>query len=173
MLIFGFAVITVLRFVLTLFVLLKRKIHNAELISVPIAFACYYIGFALFAQTRAAGFGMLDIIAIAVFALGCVLNTGSEMQRYRWKKNPENKGHLYTEGLFKHSMHINFLGDILWVSAFAIATQNLWALSVPLVLIGFFVFDAIPNLDAYLSKRYSDEFPAYAAKTKKLLPWVY
>jgi protein-S-isoprenylcysteine O-methyltransferase Ste14 len=36
-----------------------------------------------------------------------------------------------------------------------------------------FVFFIIPRLDKYLAEKYKDDFKEYAAKTKKLIPWIY
>jgi hypothetical protein len=35
----------------------------------------------------------------------------SELQRYRWKRQPQNAGRLYTGGLFAYARHINYFGD--------------------------------------------------------------
>jgi protein-S-isoprenylcysteine O-methyltransferase Ste14 len=35
------------------------------------------------------------------------------------------------------------------------------------------VFLNVPALDRYLAERYGEEFQAYAARTKKLIPFVY
>ncbi|MCG2459381.1 DUF1295 domain-containing protein [Flavobacteriaceae bacterium F89] len=32
----------------------------------------------------------------------------------KWKKNPEYKRKIYTDGFFKFSRHLNYFGDILW-----------------------------------------------------------
>ena len=39
-----------------------------------------------------------DVLVLA----GSALNTVSELQRHRWKRRPENAGHLYTGGLFRY-----------------------------------------------------------------------
>ena len=95
------------------------------------------------------------------------------MQRKWWKQNPKNKGHAYTEGLFTHSMHINFFGDMVLFSAWALFTYNFWTLALPLMMTLMFIFFHIPTLDEYLRERYGEEFLAYEKRTKKLIPFVY
>ncbi|HSH67141.1 MAG TPA: DUF1295 domain-containing protein [Bacteroidia bacterium] len=97
----------------------------------------------------------------------------SELQRHYWKKKPENKGKLFTSGLFRYSMHINYFGDVLWVSAYAIITLNPYAILVPAFLFSFFAFYNVPALDKYLAERYAGQFDEYKKKTKKLVPFVW
>lgn len=153
--------------------LLKRKIPWEESFSVPMAFALYYIGFSLLVFPREISIDWIDYLAIFIFIVGSVVNTMSELQRNFWKKHPENKGKLYTIGLFKYSMHINYFGDILWVSAYAIITRNYYSITIPILLFCLFVFWNIPALDKYLAERYKGQFEEYKNKTKKLIPFIY
>ncbi|MGR5960169.1 DUF1295 domain-containing protein [Bacillus cereus] len=41
-----------------------------------------------------------------------MLNTVSELLRKSFKDNPVNQGKLYTGGLFKYAIHINYLGGL-------------------------------------------------------------
>ena len=153
--------------------LLKRKIPWEESISVPMAFALYFIGFPLLVFNREIPINWVDYLAIFIFALGSFLNTASELSRHNWKKRPENKGKLYTIGLFKYSMHINYFGDILWVSAYALVTFNVYSIAIPVLLFCLFAFWNIPVLDKYLAGRYKEQFAKYAKETKKLIPFIY
>ena len=170
---FGFNLITFFRFSYMMTFLLKRKIPWGEGLSVLFAFAIYYIGFSLFSISITKPIGWLEYFAIVLFIVGCVLNSGGEILRNNWKTKPENKGKLYTGGFFKYSSHINYFGDILWVTAYAIITGNIWALSIPLMLFCFFAFYNAPMLDNYLKEKYGKEFENYEAKTKMLIPFIY
>lgn len=173
LILFIFNIIVFLRIKITLFYLIKRNIPWEEAFSIPFAFAMYYIGFALFGYKNQNNIGLIDIIAIMTFIIGSYLNTGSEIARDRWKKNPENKGKLYTTGLFKYSMHINYFGDILWVTGYAILTRNWYSISILIILFCFFAFYNIPKLDRYLSSKYREQFDEYNKKTKKFIPFIY
>jgi len=169
---FAFNLVVYARFLLTIFVFLKRKIPWEETLSVPMAFAVYLLGFPLMARSAAYPFGVLEITGVVLFLVGSFLNTFSEHQRRRWKAHPENKGKIYTGGLFSISMHVNYFGDFLWVTGYACVTHNPWAFIVPAVLFVFFYFFNIPKLDAYLKEHYGAQFAEYAQRTKRFVPFV-
>ncbi|MGE9292202.1 MAG: DUF1295 domain-containing protein, partial [Puniceicoccales bacterium] len=118
-------------------------------------------------------FGPLDTAALTLFIVGSLLNTGSEFQRKRWKSNPANHGHCYTEGLFRHAMHINYFGDVVLFTGLALLTRNAWTLLVPAGMLWGFATYHIPTLDTYLEQRYGEEFRTYRKKTKRLIPFVW
>lgn len=167
-----FSTIILLRMAFMMFYLMKRTIPWSETLSVPGAFTIYYVGFALLVLPNGAALGAWDWFAIALFILGCYLNTASEYQRHIFKLNPANKGKLYMQGLFKHSMHINYFGDIVWVTAYAIIAGSFWGVGIIIMLTSFFAYTNIPLLDKYLENRYP-EFTDYEAKTKKLIPYIW
>ena len=171
--IFIFNGVVYLRMWITLVYLLKRKIPLEEMISVPLAFSLYYIGFSFLVYETQLPLDSVDGLGILLFIVGSALNTGSELQRNQWKKDPAHKGKLYTQGLFRYSIHINYFGDLLWVSSYAIITRNWYAIAIPLFLFCFFVFFNIPQLDNYLQKKYGQAFENYWKKTKKFIPFVY
>ncbi len=108
-----------------------------------------------------------------IFPTLSVLNTGGEILRNQWKKNPDNKGKMYTGGFFKYSRHINYFGDLLWVTAYADITRNWYAVSIPVLLFCFFAFYNAPKLDKHLRDKYGKDYDDYASKTKMLIPFIY
>lgn len=172
-LIYLFHLIIFVRMSFMMLVLLKRKIPWEESISVPLAFALYYLGFSLLVLPTAKPLAAIDLLAIVLFVTGCTLNTGGELQRHIWKQDPQNKGRLYTQGFFKYAMHINYFGDLLWVIAYAMLCRNAYAFLIPLFLFCFFAFFNIPKLDAYLKEKYGQAFVKYAKSTKKFIPFIY
>ena len=114
----------------------------------------------------------LAIGCVCFYLLGSYLNSGSELQRKLWKSHPENKGKCYTEGLFSLARNINYFGDVVLFSAWALASGRWWNAWAPLFMFLSFVFHHIPEKEAYLEKRYEAEWPAYSAGTK-LIPFVY
>jgi steroid 5-alpha reductase family enzyme len=172
-LIFVFNVITFFRIAYTMVFLLKRKIPWEESISVSFAFVLYYVGFSLFVLPSPESLNIIDYFAVALFLFGCILNSGGEILRERWKRKPENQGKIYTQGFFKYSRHINYFGDLLWITAYALLTRNWYASSVPILLFLFFAFYNAPKLDNYLREKYKQGYDNYAAKTKMLIPFIY
>ena len=161
------------RLFISAFVFLKRKMGWGETILVS-----SLMSFALFSFARVGGnshlpLNILDYFGLILFLGGSWINTYSEHTRHIWKKNDINKGKLYTSGLFKHSMHINYFGDIVLFSGLALITQSFSLFIIPLIMALNFVFFIIPKLDKYLEKKYGEEFKEYALQTKKFIPMVY
>jgi protein-S-isoprenylcysteine O-methyltransferase Ste14 len=165
------------RQMVTLFVLLKRRLGYGEAVGLSAFLALIEIGFVLLGggllRGEAVPLGWLDGVAVVLILAGSWLNTGSEWQRHVWKRDPANAGHCYTGGLFARSMHINYFGDTVMFTGWALLTASAWALILPVFMALSFVFFHIPGLDAYLAGRYGDEFRAYAARTKKFVPFLY
>ena len=172
-LLFTCALVYFLRVLLTTFYLLKRKMGWGECVLIGVWVGAIHILFAWLGGTNPHGLGVVAAIAAILYILGSFLNTASELQRKWWKDRPENKGRLYTQGLFRYSQHINYFGDELLFTGYSMLTGSVWALLVPLLMIVGFVFFNIPELDKHLAKRYGTEFEAYAKGTRKFLPFVY
>ena len=169
----SFGVFMYLRMNLTGLYLLKRKIPIDEFFGVTIAFAAYQIGFVLLGAWQPESLNILDVFGVLLFIIGSYFNTYSEIQRNRFKNDPNNKGKLYTQGLFKYAKHINYFGDVCWVTGWAIITHNLWAGIVPVMLTLGFIFFGIPELSSYLEKKYGDDYQEWSKNTKKLIPFIY
>ncbi|WP_299924552.1 DUF1295 domain-containing protein [uncultured Pelagimonas sp.] len=165
------------RHLITLFILLKRNVAWSEVLGLSAFMAVFEIGFTLLGGGAFSGqlipFGGLDIIAVTLILVGSWLNTWSELQRWKWKKHSSSKGRAYTLGLFSHSMHINYFGDTVMFSGWAMLTHSLVAFVIPLVMTVGFVFYHIPALDTYLLQRYGAEFKTYSEKTAKFIPYLY
>jgi len=171
-LLFVFNLVTFARFLVTLGVTLKRQVGWEEAISVGVAFGLYYLGFALLGRGSGAPLSFIDLVAILIFLGGGSLNTFSELARKGWKSRSENAGKLYVHGAFSLCRHPNYLGDLLWVGAYALVTRNPWSSLVPAFLFVFFYFYNAPLLDKHLAAKYGDEYAAWAARVKSIIPFV-
>ena len=162
-----------LRLLFTVFVFLKRKMGWVETIIISILMSLALFSFAKVGGSSHLPLNASDYIGILLFLGGSWINSYSEYTRHIWKKKDINKGKLYTDGLFKYSMHINYFGDIVLFSGLALITQSISLFVIPLIMALNFVFFIIPSLDKYLAKKYGEEFKEYAGKTKKFIPMVY
>ncbi|GAA6180936.1 DUF1295 domain-containing protein [Shimia sp. NS0008-38b] len=171
------AMIYFFRHLITLFILLKRRVELFEALGLTGFIAVFEIGFLLlgagFLSGEEKAFGPLDGVGFLLLVTGSYLNSGSEFQRMVWKRRAESKGKCFTGGLFAYSVHINYFGDVLLFTGWAILTSSVFAFAVPLFMAVSFVFFHIPSLDAYLAQRYGEDFKRYAAKTAKLVPFLY
>lgn len=162
-----------IRLMTTLFVFYQRKMYWIEaiiimnLMPVIIPYVAYLGG------NNMQQMGFIEIVGITLFILGSCLNTGSEYLRHDWKKKKENKGHLYTGGLFKYAIHINYFGDITLFTGITFIANKLILLIIPGSMALIFVLILIPLKENYLKGKYGDEFHIYKAKTKRLVPFVY
>ena len=99
------------RFSIGLFVFMQRKISWFEGGLVTVLFFLMFYTFGISAGSNPEPIGPIDITGIAMFLIGSYINMLADYQRFSWKKQTKNKGRLYTSGLFKYSMHINYFGD--------------------------------------------------------------
>jgi protein-S-isoprenylcysteine O-methyltransferase Ste14 len=168
------SIIYLLRLFFTMFVFLKRKVPwLEEAIPISILIALVLFAFAYVGGKNDKSINIIDIIGIFLYLCGSFLNTYSEYERNTWKKKPENKGLLYTGGLFKYSMHINYFGDVILFTGFAMITQTIYMFLIPFFMTLNFIFFLIPALDAYLKKKYGREFIEYSKRSKKFIPFIY
>lgn len=168
-----FAIFYLLRLLGTLFVFLKRRMSWPEAILISTVMSIIIIVLFNYERRQSNSIDALDIIAIVLYLFGSYLNTFSEYQRYVWKRKPQNLGHLYTEGLFRFSMHMNYFGDVVLFTGFALVTHNFVLLLIPLLMMLNFAVVLIPSLDEYLEDKYCTEFQEYAKRTKKFIPFIY
>ena len=166
-------IIYFVRLQVTVWVFQKRKWTWLETITISVLMSFVLYAFASVGGNNKQVVGAVEIIGILLYLSGSYINTHSEYYRHVWKLKEENKGRLYTEGLFSLAMHINYFGDIVLFTGLAMITHSLSMLVIPLVMALNFVFFIIPSLDRYLEKKYKDEFKDYSKKTKKLIPMIY
>lgn len=101
-----------IRILFTEFIFLKRGVSWTEVLSIAPWIFCIYILLSISGGTNSAAFGAASFTGLSLFVLGSWTNSYAEYQRHRWKRCRENRGHLYTEGLFRFSRHPNYLGDL-------------------------------------------------------------
>jgi protein-S-isoprenylcysteine O-methyltransferase Ste14 len=162
-----------LRWGLTNFYLLKREMPWKEIIIVCIELSLIHISYAVLGGQVTRPVGIIEFIGVGLYLIGSYFNTGSELMRAQWKKDPKNKGKIYDQGLFKYSMHINYFGDAIWSTGMALISGSLWIFLVPIYMSSGFVFLHIPRLDKHLKERYGQQYEEYSEKTKKFIPFIY
>ena len=172
-LLFGAALVYFLRVCITGFYLLKRKMGWGEAVLIAVWVAVIDMLFAILGGANPRAIGVVTAAGVVLYVVGSYLNTGSELQRKEWKERPENAGHLFTRGLFRRAMHINYFGDELLFTGYALLTGRAWALLVPLLMLAGFLFFNIPELDRHLQAHYGAEFEAYAHRTRRFIPFLY
>ena len=166
-------IIYFVRLQVTVWVFQKRKWTWLETITITVLMSFVLYAFAKVGGNNKQVVGIVEVIGILLYLSGSYINTHSEYYRHIWKLEEKNRGRLYTERLFRYAMHINYFGDIVLFTGFAMITHRFSMLVIPSIMTLNFVFIIIPSLDRYLEKKYGAEFRDYAQKTKKLIPWIY
>lgn len=156
-----------------MFVFLERKISWFEGGLVSFLFFIMFTLFGVAAGSRPEPIGLLDIVGIILFLAGSSINTLADYQRFAWKRKSENKGRLYTRGLFKYSMHINYFGDGICYVGLALIALKLVCILISIGIILNFIALQIPLLDEHLSRKYGNDFREYSEQTKKFIPFTY
>lgn len=157
----------------TLFAFVQRRVPWWEAVWGGSIIGCVLFFFLLGGLRAPQPLGLVDAGGVLLYVAGSCLATASEFARHRWKARPENRGHLYTEGLCRLSRHINYLGNLLLFAGLAVLTRQPWTGMVPLGMGLSFIFMIIPAHDAYLASHYGAEFDRHASRTRKLVPLVY
>jgi protein-S-isoprenylcysteine O-methyltransferase Ste14 len=172
-LLFGAALIYFLRVLVTTFFTLTRKMGWGEAVIIAVWVLVIDLLFAALGGVNPRSIGLVTALGVVLYVIGSCLNTGSELQRKWWKERPENAGRLFTGGLFRFAVHINYFGDELLFTGYALITGRAWAILVPLVMLAGFVFFNIPELDRHLRSHYGAEFNAYARRMRRFVPFIY
>lgn len=114
--------------------------------------------------------GSADVV---LFLVGSWMNSHAECARHVWKQQIQNRGMLYTQGLFQYCRHPNYLGDLAAFSGLCLISGK-WPTAVILILmLAGFVFVNIPVLDSHLHDHYGTAFDDYARRTSRFVPLLY
>lgn len=168
----GFCIYYV-RLLLVVFRFLRRGVSWSEVSIITSWLFILCAALAILGGRNVRPIGIAEITGIVLYAVGSWLHTYSEFRRDVWKRRPENRGRLYTKGLFRYAIHINYFGDLVLFTGLGLLTGSPFALLVPALMLAGFVFINIPVLDSHLHDKYGAAFDEYAARTHKLIPFVY
>jgi len=114
------------------------------------------------------------LAGILVFALGFVFEVTGDKQLSDFLHNPDSKGKLMTQGLWRYTRHPNYFGEAtLWWGIFMIALSNgvsILAIISPITITLLLLFvSGVPMLEKAMKDR--PGYAAYAAKTSVFIPW--
>jgi protein-S-isoprenylcysteine O-methyltransferase Ste14 len=161
------------RLLFTEFVFLKRGVGWNEVLTVAPWLLMIVVLLAIAGGTNGNPVGGAAGAGCVLFVLGSWMNSYAEYTRDTWKQRAENRGQLYTSGLFRFSRHPNYLGDLVSFSGLCMVSGAWVTVIIPVLMLAGFLFVNIPVLDAHLRDHYGDAFDEYAQRTRKLIPFVY
>jgi steroid 5-alpha reductase family enzyme len=125
------------------------------------------------AQIQGPGLNILDYLALAVWLVGFVFETGGDLQLARFKANPANRGKLLTSGFWRYSRHPNYFGDAACWWAYgllSVAAGSYLAALGALVMTGLIIrVSGVVLLERSLSKS-KPGYEEYARRTSSFIP---
>ena len=111
----------------SLYIVFGLQAVLAWIISVPL----------LVALTSGSEIGIIEIAATALWITGFLIEAIADLQLYRFKSRPENRGKVLDSGLWAYSRHPNYFGEFLiWWSyfLFALSAGGWWTVFSPLLM---------------------------------------
>ncbi|MEU8244040.1 DUF1295 domain-containing protein [Actinoplanes missouriensis] len=115
------------------------------------------------------GFGVLDVVAVAVTVTAVTLEATADRQLHRFAADPAHRGQIMASGLWRYSRHPNYLGEILfwwgmWLFGLAADPGWWWTVVGPVGMVLLFTVVSIPMMD----QRSLDRRPAYAEHMRRV-----
>ena len=122
-----------------------------------------------------APFGGFDLLGAAVTLTGIGFELISDNQRYRWAKDPANRGKVFTGGLWGWSRHPNYFGEVafwtgLCILGLAADISYGWTAIGCVAMWAMFHFISLPMME----KRQIERKPGWAMATRgvaRFFPW--
>ncbi len=169
----GMLTIYFVRLLFTQFMFLTRVVRWTEACMIGLWVLCIYLLLSIECGTNPAPFSLAGATGVFLFAIGSWVNSYAEYARHVWKRRAENRGRLYTLGLFRYARHPNYLGDLISFSGLCLVSGRWMTVIIPSIMLCGFVFVNIPMLDSHLHDHYGAQFDEYAVRTSKLIPFLY
>jgi len=118
--------------------------------------------------------GGLDVLGFALWATGWLFESVGDWQLARFKAQPENRGRVLQQGLWRYTRHPNYFGDFLvWWGFFLLAAGAgaWWTVISPLVMSLLLVrVSGVALLEKSISQR-RPEYADYIRRTSAFIPW--
>jgi steroid 5-alpha reductase family enzyme len=124
--------------------------------------------------TPSSRLGLLDVAAVAVFAVGLFFEVVGDVQLARFKADASSRGRALTTGLWRYTRHPNYFGDACawWgLGLLGVAAGAWWTMAGPALLT--FLLLRVSGV-ALLERDLAERRPAwrdYAARTSAFFPW--
>jgi steroid 5-alpha reductase family enzyme len=148
------------------------NLFGIQLMPTLIVYACLLPGF--YYILRGGGINALTILGLLLILCGAILETVADRQMPVFRKQRANRSCLLRNGLWRHSRHPNYLGEIIvWWGVYLVmlSTQpDLWYLALgALANTCLFLFISIPLSEKHLAT-YKAGYDNYFKETRMLLP---
>lgn len=117
-----------------------------------------------------------DAVGLVIWGIAFIGETVADRQLSRFRENPNNRGAVCREGLWRYSRHPNYFFEwIHWWAyvAFAIGAEHGWLTVFAPVAMLYFLFrvTGIPPTEAQCLISRGDAYRAYQRTTSPFFPW--
>lgn len=115
--------------------------------------------------------------AVGLFAAFLGMETVADVQKSRYRSNPDNDGHWVDEGLWRYARHPNYGAEMgVWwaVYAMAVTKATAWTAIAPIgVTLLLLKGSGVPVLEKLHDKKYGQQaaYQRYKQNTNLLFPW--
>ena len=121
-------------------------------------------------------FSKLEFTSMVIWLIAFLGERVADRQLWQFKMQPQNKGKIYQDGLWKYSRHPNYFFEwLVWIAFF------LFALDAPLGLTGiisplcmwYFLVNVSCGKEAEMHslETKGEQYREYAEKTNQFFPW--
>ena len=107
-------------------------------------------------------------IAVPLYIFGSLINTGADVQKMTAKSMGAG---LVKDGAWRSVRNINYLGDLMRYTSFAVIAGSPWAYVLPASILLLYV-QRILQKEQSMADKYPD-FAAYQQSSRRLLPWIW
>jgi steroid 5-alpha reductase family enzyme len=118
-------------------------------------------------------FGWLDMLGCIIWLLGFSFEATADRQLTRFIRDPRNRGHIMTGGLWRYSRHPNYFGEVtlwwgLWLIACSLPGGWLTLVGPLTITILILKVSGIPMLEEHYQGR--ADFEEYKHRTSAFFP---
>ncbi len=132
-----------------------------------------------FLQLPSPQLGWVSVFGGLIWAVGLVIETLADWQKFQFISNPANKGKWIASGVWRFSRHPNYFGEILvWVGMYLVVVSPLavsaalFGLLSPVYIATLLIFvSGIPLLEKSADAKWGDD-PAYQKYKRQTSPLV-
>lgn len=107
-------------------------------------------------------------LGIVMYVFGSLINTGADIQKMTARQLGEG---LVCDGIWRRVRHVNYLGDLLRYSSFAVIAGSAWAWLLPASVLLLYL-QRIKMKEQSMAGKYI-EFETYRQRSWKLIPGLW
>jgi steroid 5-alpha reductase family enzyme len=125
--------------------------------------------------------GLFALFGVLIWIFGFIFEVVADMQKSRFRADPDNEGEFIRTGLWARSRHPNYFGEIvLWIGVAIIAVPVLrgwqWVTLISPLFVTVLLtrVSGIPLLEKRADEKWGgqDEYEAYKERTPALVPRI-